>query len=92
MPKRCDMCFQPKETLMPVLPKMPTNVCKACSYKIGQVIAFLEYHNATLSYQPELSKETPPTPPSSELSALGRPKKAKKTAKAPLPDLTDSKQ
>ncbi len=64
MVKRCDMCFQQKETLMPILSKMPAVVCKACSYKIGQVLAFIQYHNGTFSYQPDLSKENPPDPPS----------------------------
>lgn len=62
MAKQCDMCFQHKETLVPVLPKMPTMICKACSYKVNQVIGFLEYHNGIFTYQPELSLKTPQTP------------------------------
>lgn len=54
MGKRCDMCFQFKDPLVPVIPKAHTQVCKACSYKVSQVTGFLEYHGVTLAYQPEL--------------------------------------
>lgn len=60
--KQCDMCFQFKDPLVPVLDSCPARVCKACAYKIGQVTGFLSYHKAVLSYQPELF-EAPPTPP-----------------------------
>jgi len=63
MAKQCDFCFQFKDPLVPVLPNMPTRVCKACAYKIQQVTGFLQYHNAVMTYQPQLSNETPPTPP-----------------------------
>lgn len=66
MAKQCDMCFQHKETLIPVIPGMPTVICKACSFKVNQVIGFLEYHKAQISYQPELSLNPPQTPPDGE--------------------------
>ena len=61
--KQCDMCFQSKETLVSVIPKMPAMVCKACSYKIQQAIGFITYHQGAVIYQPLLSKEPPSTPP-----------------------------
>ena len=79
MAKQCDMCFQFKDPLVPVLPKMPTSICKACSYKVGQVTGFLQYHKVVLSYQPQLSLENPPDPPS---TADERPSKRKLRAKA----------
>lgn len=63
MGKQCDFCFQFKDPLIAVLPSMPTRVCKACGYKIQQVIGFLQYHKGTFTYQPQLSNETPPAPP-----------------------------
>jgi len=62
MGKQCDFCFQFKDPLVSVLPNMPTKVCKACAYKIQQVTGFLMYHNASLTYQPELSNESPQSP------------------------------
>jgi len=61
MPKRCDFCFQAKESLVPILPKVDVLVCKACSYKLQSVIGFLEYHQIRLIYQGEL--EIPPKAP-----------------------------
>jgi len=76
MGKQCDFCFQFKDPLVPVLPKMPTLVCKACGYKIQQTIGFLQYHHATISYQPPLVNETPPTPPT-EKEEAGKPSEQK---------------
>lgn len=55
MVKRCDMCFQDKAQLAPVIPHAKVEVCKACGYKANQVIGFLEYHGVKLSYQEELT-------------------------------------
>lgn len=63
MAKQCAFCFQFKDPLIPVLPSMPTRVCKACGYKLGQAVGFLQYHHAMIAYQPPLLKETPPDPP-----------------------------
>ncbi len=63
--KRCDMCFQDKSALAEVMPGCPAVVCKACRYKIQQVVGFLEYHEISLQYHfplPELEK----TPKSKE--------------------------
>ena len=81
MAKRCDMCFQIKDNLQMVLPNMPAKVCKACNYKIGQVTSFLEYHQAQLSYQPTLTKETPPTPPDTSIDTPDSPSAPKRRAK-----------
>ena len=48
--KRCDMCFQDKPALQPIMPGCPANACKACTYKILQVVAFLEYNRVKLQY------------------------------------------
>jgi len=76
MSKQCDFCFQHKDTLLPVLDKLPVRVCKACLYKIGQVTGFLEYHKVRMVYQPELSVETPPTPPATIKKSSARKRKA----------------
>ncbi len=55
--KRCDMCFQDKAGLSSVLPGMPTVVCKACAFKVNQVLGFIAYYGGTISYQPELAVE-----------------------------------
>lgn len=87
MAKRCDMCFQEKQGLQPVVPGMPAQVCKACNYKISQVMGFLQYQGAVVSYQPRLSKNSP-QPPSyepidldTEPEATKSPKKRRKPAK-----------
>ncbi|GAI01284.1 unnamed protein product, partial [marine sediment metagenome] len=49
--KRCDMCFQDKPGLQPIVPGCPANVCKACAYKITQTMGFLEYHGVGLTYK-----------------------------------------
>lgn len=54
---RCDMCFQDKAELQPVIPHAPANVCKACAYKAKQVIGFLEYHGIVFVYQPKMTDE-----------------------------------
>lgn len=59
--KRCDMCFQEKSVLVPVLPSMPAMVCKACSYKVQQVLGFIVYHGGVLTYQQELTQEVSET-------------------------------
>ncbi len=55
--KRCDMCFQDKAGLSPVLPGMPTVVCKACAFKVNQVLGFIAYCGGTVSYQTALTAE-----------------------------------
>jgi len=55
------MCFQDKAGLSPVLPGMPTVVCKACAFKVNQVLGFIAYCGGTISYQPELAVEVPET-------------------------------
>lgn len=59
MARQCPMCFQFKDPLFPILPKAPTVVCKACSYKIQAVIGFLMYHGIKLSYQPAMDEQSP---------------------------------
>lgn len=81
MAKRCDFCFQVKETVVPVMPSSPMKVCKACSYKINQVTGFLEYHDIVLSFQPTLSIETPPTPPGKTVEKSPGPKLGERKAK-----------
>ncbi len=56
--KRCDMCFQDKPELQPVIPHAPVSVCKACAYKARQVIGFLEYHGIIFAYQPKMLEES----------------------------------
>lgn len=56
---RCDMCFNIKNPLVPVIGKADVRVCKACSYKANQVIGFLEYHGIKLQY--ELPEDIPKT-------------------------------
>lgn len=56
--KRCDMCFQDKPALTGVIQGCPANVCKACAYKISQVVGFLEYHRVKLQYALPESEET----------------------------------
>lgn len=58
--KRCDMCFQDKAGLIPVVPRANAMVCKACGYKVKQVIGFLEYHDCTISYQAKLADQSLP--------------------------------
>lgn len=78
---RCDMCFQEKQALVPILPGVQVSVCKACSYKVDQVRGFLEYHGIRLEYQSELSLdvETPPNPP----RAKNRPPKPRRQPAPP---------
>ena len=68
MGKQCDMCFQFKEQLQPVLAKAEARVCKSCGYKVNQVVGFLEYHNMSVSYQPKLIKDPPLPPPDEKLT------------------------
>lgn len=68
MAKRCDFCFQEKTPLMPVLPKVNVEVCKACSYKLQQVIGFLEYNRIHLVYQGDM--EISPKSPRPKKEAL----------------------
>lgn len=56
--KRCDMCFQEKSTLQPVVPSSGISVCKACFYKCQSVIGFLEFHGVRVVYQQSLDLET----------------------------------
>jgi len=56
--KRCDMCFQDKASLTPVIPGCPAIVCKACAYKISQVVGFLEYHGVSLQFTLPEQEET----------------------------------
>ena len=65
MAKQCDMCFQFKDPLVPVLEGVKAKVCKACNFKLSASIGFLQYHGITLEYQPTLL-DTPPTPPERE--------------------------
>lgn len=62
MGKQCMLCFKYTDTLQPVVKGAHAQVCKACGYKVNQVVGFLEYHKVTITYQPDLF-ETPPTPP-----------------------------
>jgi len=62
--KQCDFCFRHKEQLAPPYPKIPAVVCKACAYKVEQVIGFLEHYGGVITYQAQL--ETPPNPPKSK--------------------------
>lgn len=48
--KRCDMCFQDKPALTPVLPGASAMVCKACAYKVGQVLGFIAYHGGVVQW------------------------------------------
>lgn len=72
---RCDFCFQDKSFLETPVPRIRVKVCKACNYKIQQVIGFLAHSGAGVYVQPELQPEeiTPPSPPD----------KAKPSSKAP---------
>lgn len=59
--KRCDMCFQDKSGLMPIIPGCKAVVCKACGYKVNQVSGFLEYHGISLRYTMDVDGRTSDT-------------------------------
>ena len=65
----CSLCFRHKELVRPI-PQAEVTTCKACAYKVEQVVGFLKYYGVELVYQPKLS---PPKPPQSK----SRPKKTK---------------
>lgn len=88
MPTQCSMCFQYKDTLVKPLPRSPVSVCKACNYKISAVLGFLEYHGASVIYQPPLSKDTPPAPPVFGPPRSKGPKKSQDQEIAPEADQT----
>ncbi len=61
---QCDMCFQRKEGLMPVLSGMKVYVCKSCAYKLQSITGFLEYHGVNLEYDDrhDAKEIKPPAP------------------------------
>ncbi|MBA7711234.1 hypothetical protein ES703_120189 [subsurface metagenome] len=82
MAKQCSMCFQFKDTLVPVVEKLPVLVCKACAFKANAVIGFLMFHKVDISYQPDVF-ETPQTPLEKE-SPEEKASKRKRAVKAVL--------
>jgi len=80
---RCDFCFQAKSLLEPPVPRLTVRVCKACNYKIQQVIGFLEHSGAGIYVQPQLQSEekTPPTPPAKRNKTPKATKSKKKASK-----------
>ncbi len=82
---RCDFCFQAKALLEQPVPKIKARVCKACNYKIQQVVGFLEHSGVGIYVQPELQPEeiSPPTPPVKRKSPTKVPKSTKKASKVP---------
>jgi len=58
----CSLCFRHKELVRPI-PQAEVTTCKACAYKVEQVVGFLKYYGVDLVYQPKLK---PPSPPKSK--------------------------
>lgn len=82
---RCDFCFQDKMGLEPPVPRLKVRVCKACNYKVQQVIGFLIHSGAGIFVQPELEPEEKPpqTPPDSLKTSSEAPKSKKRASKKP---------
>ena len=64
----CSLCFRHKELVHPI-PQAEVTTCKACAYKVEQVVGFLKFYGVELSYQAKL---IPPKPPQSKSSPRKR--------------------
>lgn len=92
---RCDFCFQSKPC-EPVYPRVKAQVCRACAYKVNQVIGFLAHSGIGLHIQEELdlmpSENLTPLPPRETPKKVRKPAKSKskvlkpERGTLPLPD------